>query len=126
MEPQVIVALLSAGAIIGAAVVTGFVAARKDSASIALQIANETRKELAEVRTRLDAMEAELSTTRRKHQKLSEKYSVSVAYILTLLTSWSGLRMRLKSAGFRHGEPPPIPEIIAVDMEHPPEETLST
>lgn len=121
MEPQVIVALLGAGAVIGAAIVTGLVAARKDSASIALQIANETRAELADVRKRLDAMEAELSTTRRKHQKLSEKYSVSVTYILTLLTSWGGLRLRLKQAGFPHGEPPPIPDIIVVDMEHPPE-----
>lgn len=121
MESQVIVALLSAGAIIGAAIVTGLVAARKDSATIALQIANETRAELDKVRDRLDRVESELSVTRRKHQKLSEKYSVSVTYILTLLTSWGGLRLRLKQAGFPHGEPPPIPNIIAVDMEHPPE-----
>lgn len=70
---------------------------------------------------RIDELSMEVNSMYFKNRKLGEKYSVSLTYIVSLWTSWFGLRAVLRRDGISYGEPPPVPEIIAVDMQPIPE-----
>ena len=131
-HPGVLTAIVAGVVAIATGVITALVTRKRDVSETALKALTilvekqETRADKLEGKVkaqeeRLDALDAEITGLQTRHRKLSEKYSVSVTYIVSLWTTWFGLRSRLRQAGIPHGEPPPIPEIIAVDMEHPPE-----
>lgn len=130
--PVVLAALVGALAALGGSIATAIVTRKRDVGETALKaltiLVEKQEKTVTRLETkvneqavRLDSLDTEIESQRKRHRVLSEKYSVSLTYILSLWTSWAGLRVRLRQVGFVHGEPPPIPEIIAVDMEHPPE-----
>lgn len=122
-NPMVVAAFLGAFAAVFGAVLGGKVTRKRDAGETALKalgmLVEKQESSISKLEKRVDAMEA----LENRHRRLSEKYSVAIAYILTMWTSWRGLKVRLTAHGFAHGEPPPIPEIIAVDMLHPPEPT---
>lgn len=121
-QPAIAVAVISAaGALLGV-LTTAIVTRRKDSAAMALEIAREARADVADLRGRLEKMEAKYglesdahAKTKRKLHLLEEKYSAAIAFIISLLTLWEGLKTRLKRIGFEHGTPPSLPELVAED-----------
>jgi hypothetical protein len=121
-QPAIAVAVITATSALLGALITALVTRRKDSATMALEIAKEARADVVALRERLATVEEKLgieseshAKTKRKLHLLEEKYSAAIAFIISLLTLWEGLKTRLKRIGFEHGEPPSLPELVAED-----------
>ena len=132
MNPVVLAALVGAFAALAASLATATVTRKKDVGDTALRtlslLVEKQEGDIAKLEgrvetqtKRLDAFDDEMENLHKKHRKLGEKYSTSLTYILALRTAWGGLKVRLEQAKFPHGDIPPIPEVIAVDMRHPAE-----
>lgn len=124
METPVLVALVTViGGIVGG-IVTKALMGKKDSAALAMEIAQqarddvrELRQEIAELRADLDRERGGHEATRKKRRVLEEKYSAALEWIVVVQTAWEGLKIRLANINFEHREIPPLPMIVAVDLE---------
>lgn len=61
--------------------------------------------------------QADHAVTAKKKRVLEEKYSAACEWILVIQTAWEGLKMRLAAIDFEHREIPPLPAIVAIDLE---------
>ena len=70
--------------------------------------------------SKVDLLEREIEQVSQRHRIVSERYSVALSYIGSILPLWEGLKTRLKTVGFEHGEIPPIPPPVLEDLTDPP------
>lgn len=69
---------------------------------------------------RIDELAEEIDRVRKEKRRIQEKYSVSLTYISQLWTYWYGLQIHLDRDGIEHDSPPPVPKVIAEDLDTPP------
>lgn len=123
LETPVLVALVTAASGIIGGIVAKALMGKKDSAALAMEIAQqarddvrELRQEIAELRADLDRERGGHEVTRKKRRVLEEKYSAALEWIVVVQTAWEGLKLRLAAADFEHREIPPLPSIVMVDI----------
>ncbi|WRS29595.1 hypothetical protein U6G28_08715 [Actinomycetaceae bacterium MB13-C1-2] len=98
------------------------VKAEQDDRYEALKLTVETLKgEYARLIEEVKILRLELDEERKGSRMMKEKYSASLAYIVSLWTAAVGLFSRLDATGVDHGEIPKPPDLIAVDIQPLPD-----